>query len=81
MRPSRSCLPAVVALLLLVCIHASPARAVSAPTPIPVSGQVLGPGGAPLAGARVLLVPVQSYAASSRLGLEGKTDVEPAVSV
>jgi len=73
--------PAVVALLLLVYIHPSPIRAASTPASIPVSGQVLGPGGVPMAGARVLLVPVQSYAAGSRLVLEGKMDVEPAVSV
>src|SRR6185436_821393 len=80
-RPSRLCVPAVVALLLLVYIHPSPIRAASTPASIPVSGQVLGPGGVPMAGARVLLVPVQSYAAGSRLVLEGKMDVEPAVSV
>ncbi len=76
----RPCWPAA-ALLLLLCLLPAPVRASSAPMSIPVSGQVLGPGGAPLAGARVLLVPLQSFAASSRLELEGKTDVAPVVSV
>lgn len=46
-----------------------------------MSGQVLGPGSAPLAGARVLLAPVPSFAASCHLELEGKAEVAPVVSV
>lgn len=80
MRSSRLCFPAV-ALLLLGCLLFAPGLAASSSGPIPVSGQVLGPGSVPLAGARVLLVPVPSLAASSRLELEGKADLAPAVSV
>lgn len=80
MRASRLCGPAV-ALLFLTCLHLAPGLAASVARPIPVSGQVLGPGSVPLAGARVLLMPVQSLAAGSRLELEGKADATPVVSV
>ena len=52
-----------------------------APPPVPVSGLVLGPGGDPLSGARVLLEPLASEAHDSRRELEGTTGPAPAASV
>ncbi|HYN21950.1 MAG TPA: carboxypeptidase-like regulatory domain-containing protein, partial [Thermoanaerobaculia bacterium] len=46
-------------------------------TSIPVSGLIQDPGGAPLAGARVLLLPTVSTAEGSRLELAGQADPEP----
>ncbi len=56
---------------------APPAAPAPAALGIPVDGLVQGPGGAPLAGARVELVPAPTAAAQARLALEGKTDPEP----
>src|SRR5262245_20567892 len=62
----------VVPLLLLSLLPAAAAAA-----PISVSGQVSGPGGSPVAGARVLLIPIPTLAETARLELEGKSDPEP----
>jgi uncharacterized GH25 family protein len=67
--------PLLVLLALLI-------PALAAAAPIPVTGLVLGPGGpggSPVAGARVLLIPTVSLAEAARLELEGKTDPDPAV--
>lgn len=47
---------------------------------IPVHGVVLGPGGGPLPGARVVLVPLESEAAESRRELNGQAGPAPAAS-
>ena len=67
--------PLLVLLALLIPALASEAAA----APIPVSGLVSGPGGSPLAGARVLLLPTPGLAETARLELEGKADPDPAV--
>jgi len=72
---TRALLPLVVLLLALVI----PAFAGAAP--IPVGGQVYGPGGSPLEGARVLLLPVAGIAEASRLELEGKAGPDPVATV
>lgn len=51
--------------------------ALVAAAPIPVTGLVHGPGGSPLAGARVLLLPVTGLAETARLEMEGKADPDP----
>lgn len=63
--------PLLVLFLLLI-----PAFAAAAP--IPVSGLVTGPGGSPVSGARVLLIPIRGLAESARLEMEGKADPDPA---
>lgn len=63
--------PLLVLFLLLI-----PAFAAAAP--IPVSGLVTGPGGSPVSGARVLLIPIQGLSESARLEMAGKADPDPA---
>lgn len=60
-------------LLLVLLLIPAVARAV----PVPVAGVVMGPGGSPVAGARVLLIPTPSLAEAARLELEGKADPDP----
>ncbi|HEX5720597.1 MAG TPA: carboxypeptidase-like regulatory domain-containing protein [Thermoanaerobaculia bacterium] len=69
-------LPSLLVLLALLIPALAPAADAA---PIPVSGLVLGPGGSPLAGARVLLIPTLSLSDSARLELEGKAHPDAAV--
>jgi protocatechuate 3,4-dioxygenase beta subunit len=62
----------VVSLLFLLLLPAAAAAA-----PIAVSGQVSGPGGSPVSGARVFLIPIPTLAETARLELEGRADPEP----
>src|SRR5690349_4753087 len=66
----------VVPLLLLLLLPAAAGAA-----PIAISGQVSGPGGSPVSGARVLLIPIPTLAEAARLELEGKADPDPAATV
>ena len=75
----QACLP----LLVLLLIPAVALGALGANTaPVPVAGMVMGPGtgpgGSPVEGARVLLIPTPSLAEAARLEMEGKPDPDPA---
>lgn len=61
-------------LLLVLLLIPAVARAV----PVPVAGVVMGSGGSPMAGARVLLIPTPSLAETARLEMEGKPGPDPA---
>src|SRR5688500_12107516 len=71
----RSLLTFLVFALLAALAGAAPK------TSIAVGGFVQGPGGAPLEGARVLLMPILSTVEDGRLELAGKTDPEPVAAV
>jgi protocatechuate 3,4-dioxygenase beta subunit len=72
---ARACLPIAALLLFLTVPLPSPAA-----TPIPIGGQVSGPGGVVPRDARALLIPVLPEAEAGGLELEGKTDPEPVAS-
>ncbi|MFP5288753.1 MAG: hypothetical protein ACLGI9_23655, partial [Thermoanaerobaculia bacterium] len=63
----------IKALLLVLLL----VPALAAAAPIPLIGLVSGPGGSPLPGARVLLLPVTGLAETARLEMEGKADPDP----
>lgn len=64
----------IQAVLLVLLVLLIPALA--AAVPISINGSVIGPGGSPVSGARVLLIPFPKAGEAARLEMEGKADPE-----